>query len=78
MAETTGLRMKDCISLCRLGWKYFSSLREEDDETVYSYKDRCTRWFERQSKKRGCVCAFNQHYHSKSCNDMIQYSSKGV
>ena len=60
MEETTGFVMKDCLSLPSLGWKYFNSLRTEQDETIYTYDDKNMRWFVRQSIFRGRVCAFNQ------------------
>ena len=34
MEDTTGFEMKDCLSLPRLGRKYFISLRIEDDEPI--------------------------------------------
>ena len=32
--------MKDCLSLAGLGWKYFNSLRTEEDEPIYTYNDK--------------------------------------
>ena len=60
MEEITGFSMKDCMSLPGLGWKYFNSLRTEEDEAIFTYNDKYMRWFVRQSKKGGRVCAFNQ------------------
>ena len=60
MEEITGFSMKDCLSLPGLGWKYFNSLRTEEDEPIYTYNDKYMRWFVRQSIKGGRVCAFNQ------------------
>ena len=60
MEEITKFSMKDCISLPGLGWKYFNSLRTEEDEPIYTYNDKYMRWFVRQSIKGGRVCAFNQ------------------
>ena len=34
MEEITGFSMKDCLSLRGLGWKYFNSLRTEEDEPI--------------------------------------------
>ena len=34
------------------------------------------RWFVRQSKKGGRVCAFNQYYKSKSCDDVLKILSE--
>ena len=60
MQDITGFSTKDCLSLSGLGWKYFNSLRTEEDEPVYTYNDKYMRWFVRQSIKAGRVCAFNQ------------------
>ena len=37
MEEITGFSMKDCLSLPGLGWKYFNSLRTEEDQPIYTY-----------------------------------------
>ena len=72
MEEITGFSMKDCLSLPGVGWKYFNSLRTEEDEPIYTYNDKYTRWFIRQSIKGGRVCAFNQYYKSKHCDDILK------
>ena len=78
--------MKDCLSLPSLGWKYFNSLRTEEDEPIYTCNDKYMRWFVRQSIKGGrvcafeyvlssmCfrVCAFNQYYKSKHFDDIFE------
>ena len=76
MEEITDFSMKDCLSLPGLGWKYFNSLRTEEDEPIYIYNDKYMRWFVRQSIKRGRVCAFNQNYKSKHCDDIIKIINK--
>ena len=76
MEEITGFSMKDCLSLPGLGWKYFSSLRTEEDEPIYTYNDKYMRWFIRQSIKGGRVCAFNQYYRSDHYNDIKKILSK--
>ena len=70
LKEITGFSMKDCLSLPGLRWKYFNSLRTEEDEPIYTYNDKYMRWFVRQSIKGGRVCAFNQYYKSKHCDDI--------
>ena len=55
MEEVTGFSMKDCLSLPRLGWNYFNSLRTEEDEPIHTYNDKYMRWFVRQSIKGGRV-----------------------
>ena len=76
MKEITGFSMKDCLSLPGLGWKYFNSLRTEVDEPIYTYNDKYMRWFVRQSIKGGRVCAFNQYYKSKHCDDILEIINK--
>ena len=76
MQEITGFSMKDSLSLPGLGWKYFNSLRTEEDEPIYTYNDNYMRWCVRQSKKGGRVCAFNQYYKSTVCDDILKMISK--
>ena len=76
MEELTGFSMKDCLSLPGLGWKYFNSLKTEEDDPNYTYNDKYMRWFVRQSIKLGPVCAFNQYYKSKICDDISNNSSE--
>ena len=76
MEEITGFSMKDCLSLPGLGWKYFNSLRTEEDEPIYTHNDKYMRWFVRQSIKGGRVCAFNQYYKSKHCDDILEIINK--
>ena len=69
--------MKDCLSLPGLGWKYFRSLRTEDNELMYTYNDKYMRWFVRQSIKGRRLCAFNQYYESeKNCDDILKIISE--
>ena len=76
MEEITGFSMKDCLSLPGLGWKFFNSLRTEEDEPIYTYNDKYMRWFVRQSIKGGRVGAFNQYYKSNHYNDIKRILSK--
>ena len=76
MQELTEFSMKDCLSLPGLGWKYFKSLRTEEDEPIYTYNDKYMRWFVRQSIKGGRVGAFNQYYKSNHFDDIIKILSK--
>ena len=68
--------MKDCLSLPGLGLKYFNSLRSEQDEAIYIYNDRYMRHFVRQAAYGARVCAFNQYYKSKSCDDIFKILSE--
>ena len=76
MEEITGFSMKDCLSLPGLGWKYFNSLRTQEDEAIYTYNDKYMRWLVRQSIKGGRVCAFNQYYKSKHFEGIKKIISK--
>ena len=76
MQEITKFSMKDCLSLPGLGWKYFNSLRTEEDEPIYTYNDKYMRWFVRQSIKGGRVCAFNQYYKSNHYDDIKKFYQK--
>ena len=76
MEEITGFSMKDCLSLPGLGWKYFNSLRTEEDEPIYTYNDKYMRWFVRQSIKGGRVRAFSQYYKSDHFSDIKRILSK--
>ena len=76
MEEITGFSMKDCLSLPGLGLKYFISLRTEEDEPIYTYNDKYMRWFVRQAAYGGGVCAFNQYYKSKHCDDIFKIISE--
>ena len=76
MEDITGFIMKDCLALPRLGWKDFNSLRIGEDEPIFTYNDKYKRWFVRQSKKGGRVCAFNQYYKSKNYDDILKIISE--
>ena len=76
MEDITGFSMKDCLSLPSLGWKFFNSLRTEEDEPIYTYNDKYMRWFVRQWIKGGRVCAVNQYYISKVCDDLLKILSE--
>ena len=74
--ELTGFSMRDCLSLPGLGWKYFNSLRTEEEEPLYTYYGKYMRWFVRQWIKGGRVCAFIQYYKSKVCEDIANIISE--
>ena len=78
MEEILGFSMKDCLSLPELSWKYFISLRTEEDEPIYTYNDKYMRWFVRQSIKGGRVCAFNQYYKSNHYYDIKRFLAKDL
>ena len=51
-------------------------MRDENDEPIYTNNDKYIRWFLRQSIKGGCVCAFNQYYRSKICDEVLKILSE--
>ena len=76
MEEITGFSMKDCLSAPGLRWKFFKSMRDENDEPINTYNVKYMRWFERQSIRGGRVCASNQYYRSKICDDVLKILSE--
>ena len=60
MEELTGFGMKNSLTLPSLAIKFFNSLREENDEPIYTYNDEFMRHFVRQSIKGGRCSALNQ------------------
>ena len=76
MEEITGFSMEDGLSLPGLRWIIFNSLRLEEDETIYTHNDKYVRQFVRQSIKGRRVCAFNENYKSKLCDDVLKIKSE--
>ena len=76
MKDNSGFSMKDCLSSPGRGWKYFNSLRTEEDKPIYIYNDKYMRWFTRQPIKGGRVCAVNQYYKSKIYDDILRITSE--
>ena len=70
--------MKDCVSIPSLGWNYFNSMRDENDEPIYTYNAKNMRWFVRQSIKGARVCAFNLYFKSKISDDILKIISKDL
>ena len=56
--------MKNSLILPSLAKKCSISLRDENNEPVYPYKDEYMRWFVRRSIKGGRCSALNQLYES--------------
>ena len=53
MEKLTGFRMKNSLTLPSLANKCFDSLRDEDDEPIYTYTDPVLRNFVRKAIKGG-------------------------
>ena len=76
MEELTGFGMKNSLTLPSLANKYFNSLRDENDEPIYTYSDPFMRNFVRKSIKGGRCNAFNQHYESEISDEVFNIISK--
>ena len=59
-----------------LGNKYFTSLRDENDEPIYTYTDPFMRNCVRKSIKGGRCTSFNQYYKSKISYEVFIIISK--
>ena len=60
MEELAKFGIKNNLTLPSLAKKYFNSLRDENDEHIYTYTDPLTRTFVRQNIKGGRCSALNQ------------------
>ena len=76
MEELTGFGMKNSLTLPSLANKYFNSLRDENDEPVYTYTDPFMRNFVRKAIKSGRCNAFNQSYKSEISDEVFNILSK--
>ena len=76
MEELTGFRMKTSVTLPALANKYFNSLRDENNEPIYTYTDPFMRNFVRKAIKGGRCNAFNQHYKSEISDEVFNIISK--
>ena len=76
MEELTGFGMENSLTLPSLANKYFNSLREENDEPIYTYNDEFMRHFVRQSIKGGRRSALNQYYKSNISQEVFNIISK--
>ena len=76
MEELTEFGMKNSLTLPSLANKYFNSLRDENDEPIYTYTDPFMRNFVRKAIKGGKCIAFNQHYKSEISDEVFNIISK--
>ena len=60
MQELTHFGIKNSLNSPSLANKYFNSLRDENDEPIYTYTDAFVRNFVRIAIKGGRCNAFNQ------------------
>ena len=78
MEKLTGFGMKNSLPLPSLANKYFNSLRDENDEPIYTYIDELMRHLVRKSKKGGRCSALNQYYKSNISEQVFNIMSQGV
>ena len=78
MEELTKFGMKNFLTLPSLENKYFVSLRNKNDEPIYTYTDQFSRSFVRKSLKVGRCNAFNQHYTSEMSDAVFNNISKAL
>ena len=76
MEELTGFGMKISLTLPALANKFFNSLRDENDEPIYTYNDEYMRHFVRQSIKGGRCSALTQYYKSAISQEVFNIISK--
>ena len=68
--------MKNSLTLPSLANKIFNSLRDENDEPIYTYTNQFMRNFVRKAIKGGRGNAFNQHYKSEISDEVFINTSK--
>ena len=76
MEELTGFGMKNSLTLPSLANKHFNSLRDENDEPIYTYTDPFMRNSVRKAIKGGRCNAFIQHYKSEISDEVFNIISK--
>ena len=74
--EITNFEMKNSLTLPSLANNYFNSLRDENEELVYTYTDPFMRTFVRQSINGGKCNAFNQQYNSEILDEVLNRFQK--
>ena len=76
METLTGFGMKRSLTLPALANKYFNSLRNENDEPIYTYTDPFMRNFVRKATKGSRCNTFNQYYNSEISDEVFNIISK--
>ena len=76
MEQLTGFGMKKSLTLPSLANKYFNSLRDENDEYLYTYTDPFMSQFVRKIIKGGLCSAFNQYYKSTISDEVFNIMSQ--
>ena len=60
LGDLTGFGMIISITLPSLAKEFFNSLRDENDESFYTYNDESILYFVRQTRKEGRCAGLNQ------------------
>ena len=76
MEELTKFGMKNSLTLPSLAKKKFKSLRDENDEPIYTYTDPFMRSFVLIAVKGGRCNAFIQHYKPEISDEVFNIISK--
>ena len=76
MKKLTGFGMKSSLALPSHANKYFNSLRDENEEHIYTYNDEFMRHFVRQSIKGGRCSALNQYYKPTISDQVLNIMSR--
>ena len=76
MEELTGFGMKNSLTLPSRANKNFKSLRDENDEPIYSYNEEFMRHFVRQSIKEECCSTLDQYYKSTISDQVFNIMSQ--
>ena len=76
MEKLTNSGMKNSLTLPSLAIEYFSSLKDENDELIFTYTGPFMRNFVRDSIKGGRCNSFHQHYKSEISDENFNIISK--
>ena len=76
MGKLTVYGLKNSLILPSLAIKYFNSLRDENDEPIYTYTDAIMRKFVKNAIEVSRCNALIQHYASKNSDEVFNMFSK--
>ena len=76
LEELAGFGLKNSLTLPSLANKYFNSLRDKNDEPIYTYKEECMRHFVRKIIKGGRCATDNQYYKSSISDEVFNVISQ--
>ena len=74
--DLTRFGIKNSLTLPSLANKYFNSLRDANDEPIYTYNDEVIKHFVRQSIKGGRCSALNQSSKTNILDEVFNIISK--